>query len=689
MASENSIYGKVTLVSRTNPLQFTVVSNGSKILCTYNQFCPLEVGDSVYIHQMKNTGTNAVELTGDPVVLIGMDPKTILDKMYLFCGKEYKSHVSKLYHALEYEAEANGSDLFTHLNLLAHRWTQGTQLQRSNMMSTRFGSYKEEMIDTFLKRWYKNRVLRQYYLFGINNKELDVIQTIYGIPLQDLFVEFLQNPYLLFTLSEKKVQSIAYRLGVHTDEGYKDYVRLHDMYMHFSQGKNGFKGKDPQLLTSKNVVNHKEYLYFKQIFQKEQKIGEQLKRLISLVPKSYDMRYLDEVQDELSEDKRDALKGLLSTSVGVLCGAAGTGKTTILRHLTNILEEKGYKIMLSSFTGKAVARIKQALRREDPCTLHLLLKETKSNPFDVLIIDEASMVSSELLFKVLQRFKHNYSLYLVGDHYQLSPIEWGRPFFHLIQSQKVPVYELSTCHRFLTADGEENGIIHNSMEIRNKKECSVMKGYSNFQIIHCSVKSVIKSMISNGIGCKDFTILSPFNKGLDELNAFASDAFIGGEEVKDLNGKAWRKGDRVMHLVNNYALDVMNGDEGLVKDFIHVNQQPIGIQVDFQGKVIEFMFTKEIQVSSEEEVEEVNEESVTTKNLTRSFAMTIHKSQGSEWNFVLLVIPFYSNFLTRNLFYTAVTRAKVAIWLITDDGVLNKIMRTNCELGNDTLSDWL
>jgi exodeoxyribonuclease V alpha subunit len=227
------------------------------------------------------------------------------------------------------------------------------------------------------------------------------------------------------------------------------------------------------------------------------------------------------------------------------------------------------------------------------------------------------------------------------------------------------------------------------MEIRNKKECSVMKGYSNFQIIHCSVKSVIKSMISNGIGCKDFTILSPFNKGLDELNAFASDAFIGGEEVKDLNGKAWRKGDRVMHLVNNYALDVMNGDEGLVKDFIHVNQQPIGIQVDFQGKVIEFMFTKEIQVSSEEEVEEVNEESVTTKNLTRSFAMTIHKSQGSEWNFVLLVIPFYSNFLTRNLFYTAVTRAKVAIWLITDDGVLNKIMRTNCELGNDTLSDWL
>jgi exodeoxyribonuclease V alpha subunit len=450
----------------------------------------------------------------------------------------------------------------------------------------------------------------------------------------------------------------------------------------FQNGLNGVP-KDQVMTTSNKLKDFNNKIYFSHIFQKEKRIAERLQTLIQTHAKPYDEKYLNEVKEDLSDDQLNALQGLLQTSVGILCGAAGTGKTTILRHLTNILEVKGYKIMLSAFTGKAVARIKQALGRDDPCTLHLLLKESK--PFDVLIVDEASMVSSELLFKVLMSFKHSFSLYLVGDHYQLPPIEWGRPFFHLIANKKVPVYELSTCHRFLTADGEENGIIHNSMEIRNKKQEARMKNYSNFQIIHTSVKNVIKSMISSGISYLDFTVLSPFNKGLDELNKLASSMYLEGDEVHDLNGKTWRKGDRVIHLVNNYAIQVMNGDEGLIKDFIYINEEVLGIKVDFNGKLIDFMFTKELTTSSEEELEVEEENVVTTKNLNRSFAMTIHKSQGSEWNFILLVVPFYSNFLTRNLFYTAITRAKIAIWLITDDGVLQKIMKTDCELGNDSL----
>lgn len=699
------IYGKVLstkfgLGSRSLE-SFELQTEEEKLHCVCPYFCPLEKGDAVYISEYERLpNSKTCQLTSEPIVFIGQDEKTILDILYRCCNSSAQGAAKKLLSTLKRESEANDTNIFTHLNQIATRWVKNNEGVREGMMSGRFQGYEEAMIDMILNRWYKNRILRQFYLFGLNNKELENIQSLV-LPenknLSEAFKDFCNNPYIFFTLPIKKVMSIANKLGKHKDENFEEYKKLSDLYQSFNNGKNGYQQNLFQQKfgsnqpNPKNLVTFQDKIYFKNVHQKEKNIANKINKILGLAPNVYDPKYLEAVKNDLSQDQYDALANVLKKPFGVIYGAAGTGKTTILRHLANILECEGYKIVLSAFTGKAVARIKQALGREDPCTLHLLTRSGKAN-FDVLIIDEASMVSSNLLDQVLSKFSHNFSLYLIGDHYQLPPIEWGRPFYNLIQCDKVPSYELTTCHRFLTSEGEENGIIANAIEIREEKDKANIKGYTNFMIIQNPVKSVIKACVTSKIPYTDFTILCPFNKMLDEINKIASEMFLpDNKEITDNQGRPWRIGDRVIHLVNNYTINVMNGDEGIIQEFImNENKEYTGLKIHFADEIIDFHFTASKQEMTPEDYDMEVTEIPTTRHISRSYAITIHKSQGSEWNFVCLVLPAnQTSFINRNLFYTAITRARRAIWIISDMKTINKSIQTNCEFGSDALPQLL
>jgi ATP-dependent exoDNAse (exonuclease V) alpha subunit len=136
------------------------------------------------------------------------------------------------------------------------------------------------------------------------------------------------------------------------------------------------------------------------------------------------------------------------------------------------------------------------------------------------------MVSSSLLHEVLVTFDHGFRIYLIGDVSQLPPIEWGRPFFDLIMTKRIPTYFLTKCHRFYEQGGEVNGILENATGMIKSKEWQFAER-KNFKILkNSTIVKVIQKVIDSNISMNDFTILCPFNKPLKDLNQRASQMFL-------------------------------------------------------------------------------------------------------------------------------------------------------------------
>ena len=668
-----------------------------KIECQINFFCPLDTGDSVAIDEYKILEGNIYLLTKSPIVIIGKDEDTIKNFVLRIAPSKNRGEAFKIFKLLSDDSVLFKTNTIDYINDVCCRWASSSPIVREKMIDTKFKGFDSSVVKNFLKNWYKRRVLRQFYVFGFTLTEIKNIQEFHYSykNIAQLFQDFIQNPYIFFTMKPEKITDIATRLQKDNDDELHIYNSLRELYLSFQNGRNGYPTEDfckkfPETLSKIKpwVVEYHNLLYFKSIFEKEKEIAEKIQE-ISRIKSNYDV--IPEFISELSEDQKEAVSGILTSSVGIVSGPAGSGKTTILRKVVGMIEATGDKVVIASFTGKAVARLRQVLERNDPQTLHFLLR----NPveFDVLLIDEASMVSSALLHEVLTSFDHDFKLYLIGDVSQLPAIEWGRPFFDLIQTKKIPTYFLTKCHRFYEKSGEVNGILENANGMIKQSEWKWTER-KNFKVLkNTAIINVIHKVIESNISMFDFTILCPFNKPLNEINQRASKMFLPeAKEIVDLNGRTWRIGDRVINLKNRYDLNIMNGDDGVVMDFIEN-----GLKVRFGELLLEFLFSSEDTNENETDTKEDEDEDLandidkgppTTKYLVQSYAMTVHKSQGSEWDFVLLYLPNdYRGFITKNLFYTAITRARQCLWIIPENQtVMNKILKIQSEFGNDALT---
>jgi hypothetical protein len=691
--------GKVlTSVNRKNS-KCTIQDTTSKrkVECQINFFCPLDYGDSVAIDDYMLLDGNVYLITKAPIVIIGKDEDTIKNFLARTFTTKNKSDGYKFYNSLVSDAKQFKTQPLDYINSLCCRWANASPVVRQQMLKSRFKEYDDSVIKSFLKSWYKKRILRQFYVFGFTLTEIKTIQEFHSSQknLAQLFQDFIQNPYLFFTIRPEKITHIASKLqrDVESEDDLEIYTALRDVYLQFQGGRNGFPVEDfchkyPNLLQKLEpwLVEFKNYLYFRTIFEKEKEIVDKLKSISAM---SSDYSVIPDFISELSSDQKEAVTGLLSSPLGIISGPAGSGKTTVLRKVVSMIEATGDKVVVSSFTGKAVARLRQVLERDDPQTLHYLLKTPVD--FDVLIIDEASMVSSSLFHQVLTSFEHNFRLYLIGDVSQLPPIEWGRPFFDLILTKKIPTYFLTKCHRFYEKSGEVNGILENASGMIKSPNWKWTER-KNFKILkNTPIIKVIDKIIDSKISMFDFTILCPFNKPLYDINQICSQKFLPNQPtITDPTGKIWRIGDRVINLKNRYDLNIMNGDDGIITDI-----SPEGLKVTFGPLLVDFVFCSEQTTDEEEDVDEdlANDSDQpkgppTTKYLVQSYAMTVHKSQGSEWDFVLLYLPFDNRgFITKNLFYTAITRARQCLWIIPEtQSVMNKILQIQSEFGADALT---
>ena len=377
----------------------------------------------------------------------------------------------------------------------------------------------------------------------------------------------------------------------------------------------------------------------------------------------------------LSEEQVQAIQNSLEAGVSIITGGPGTGKTRIIEGLAQVLVNGFRKtIRICAPTGRAAKRIaeNQALKKFQPSTIHMLKvmidSSAKDIEFDTLIVDESSMIDINLFNDLVKMLPLGSQLILIGDVDQLPPVGAGQPFLDLIRSKKIVVSRLSKQFR----QGSDSVIPKVARAINKGELIEFSSDFSSsgFSFVEVDKGQVVEKIIEvvdfftgNKNGSIDFEktqILSPmrrYSSGLINLNTIMQKKYNpNGEKVfSKIEGEKEIKfcaGDKVICTQNDYDIDVRNGDIGYV-----VNKVGKNIRVEFDGEMKLFHNNK-------------------IDYLDLAYAITVHKSQGSEYpNVVMPIVDDHRIMLTRKLIYTAITRGKQNVCLIGSKRVLREALK--------------
>ena len=384
---------------------------------------------------------------------------------------------------------------------------------------------------------------------------------------------------------------------------------------------------------------------------------------------------------ELSDDQVAAVRLAHERRVVVITGGPGTGKTTLTRFLLDLFERHRLRLLLAAPTGRAARRLAEATGRE-AFTLHRLLGfdpssgefgRDESNPLeaDAILVDESSMVDLRLFSSLLKAVPSRSRLLLVGDADQLPSVGPGEVLRDLLRSRHVPTARLGRIFRA----GERSGVVQNAHRILagEPPETSDL-GAGDFVFLErdapAEVAEEVRRVVREGLPAsegldpvRDVQVLVPMYKGdagADALNtALQDDLNAQGIEVQ-LGRRRFRSGDRVIQLRNDYTRNIFNGEIGRVEA-----AGPQGLSVRFDALV-------EIPAADWDQV-------------ALAYAITIHKSQGSEYDWVVLPLSTqHAILLDRPLFYTAVTRARKGVVLVGSRRALALALRPGRSRGRRT-----
>ncbi|WP_456081017.1 SF1B family DNA helicase RecD2 [Mediterraneibacter sp.] len=386
----------------------------------------------------------------------------------------------------------------------------------------------------------------------------------------------------------------------------------------------------------------------------------------------------------------------------ILTGGPGTGKTTTINTMIRFFESEGMSILLAAPTGRAAKRMTEATGYEAQ-TIHRLLEvngnpeeestggflKNRENPLeaDVIIIDEMSMVDLNLMHALLSAVVQGTRLILVGDVDQLPSVGPGSVLKDIISSERFHVVTLTKIFR----QAGESDIIMNAHKINAGEPVELNKKSRDFFFVKCDEADTIIGGIIALIQRKlpqyvhahpnEIQVMTPTRKGLlgvERMNVILQKYLNPADEKKkerEINGRLFREGDKVMQIKNNYQLEweictrfgltvdkgmgVFNGDVGVISE---INEYKETVEVEYdEGRKVKYGFDM-------------------VDELELAYAITVHKSQGSEYPAVILpLLPGPKLLYSRNLLYTAVTRAKKCLTIIGSDATFQEMIRNKSE----------
>ena len=435
-----------------------------------------------------------------------------------------------------------------------------------------------------------------------------------------------------------------------------------------------------------HLVRDEGRVYLKSYFDAERSVALHLNRLsnvegvVDVVDEAKALSWVSEKLDlSFADTQADALKVAFSSKVSVITGGPGVGKTTIIRAILEVMRAKERAVILTAPTGRAAKRMEEA-SGVPALTLHRLLKFmphlnrfecNEENPVegDVFVIDEASMIDVVLMSSVLSALPDHAQLIIVGDIDQLPSVGAGNVLRDIIASDRVPCTKLTTIFR----QAERSMIVENAHRVNHgegflDQEVSVLQDFYYIPVDDPDVAieklvNLVTERIPERFGLdplRDVQVLSPMRRGqhgVEHLNQLLQEKLNAVGAHVSRFGRELRVGDRVMQVRNNYDKDVYNGDIGRVSS-IDASEERVG--VDFGGvRVVQYDF-KELD------------------ELTLSYVSTIHKSQGSEYPAVVIILSTqHFKMLKRNLLYTAITRGRDLICVVGSKRAVELAIRNN------------
>ncbi len=398
---------------------------------------------------------------------------------------------------------------------------------------------------------------------------------------------------------------------------------------------------------------------------------------------------------ELAAEQKDAVISALSSGCMILTGGPGTGKTTVICAILSLFKELKLSVSLAAPTGRAAKRMSQVTGYEAK-TIHRLLgsqqgqdgsfrgfAHNEAHPLsaDVIIVDEVSMIDISLMSSFLKAVKHGARLVFAGDADQLPSVGPGNVLHDMITSEMIPVIKLNKIFR----QAEESLIIVNAHKVNHGELPDISTHSSDFFFLPRftheqagdTVMSLFMHRLPSSYGVDPLSaiqVLSPQKKGYtgtENLNKLLQNALNPASDGKceHIYGKTvFREGDKVMQTRNNYDMEysVEDGERGMG---IYNGDMGIIDSIDAENKVMKIIFDEDKQVMYP---------FTYLDDLDLSYAITVHKSQGSEFPMVIMPVCAYTPQLTtRNLFYTAITRARDRVILVGSERVIYNMVHNN------------
>lgn len=659
-------------------------------------------GDTVYAKLMLDSKSNSINTTHkfarEPLVIIGSDLTTLKQSIGDALQTQQPGHY---YNMLTTQAKKHKITVEKYLD----EWADA-KLRRRDFSYTTPKGIEEDKIKSLTRWWFYYRLIRKFNLLDIKSNDIVYIDD----SLHQLYLNALKNPFSVLSIPVERCMAIFEMLyKTPTDEQIvcaRIARKLHRYMLDlnhncapvtfFQKALPNFDRYLTLLEKDYRIKVDSDYLYLPYPLKVEKSVSYYLNRCLNY-QFNFKMKKIEYTRNDLNEDQTKSIETALNNNVTIITGGAGTGKTTVIKEIVHNLSRARIKFVLSSFTGKAVSRLKEITQIQNIATLDFNIRSL-NHQFEYILIDEASMVSTELFYRFIKSNPYASRIVLIGDTNQLPPISWGSLFLQMFETE-VKVCRLTQNHRSDVLG--ENGIIHNSELIINYQPGNEIKfkQFHNFRITEGGENKVItlvnlfKKQFGNVFTLNQneqptLKVICPYDFPLESLNNKIRSLFLknNSKSIKDTSSKLWYEGGSVMLTENKNKIGIMNGDEGVIEEINYWNSTVMvqfynGIRTNFDIKVHSNAITHMVETGVKDQC--------CTDMLIQSYAISIHKSQGSEWEYVILYVPKTKNsnqFIDSRLLYTAMTRARKAIWCIGDAGTLAEFAKIPLKPRYDCLS---